>query len=38
METTLEIHCIKTVFISSIYGKTERLSALIKLFGPHQLS
>jgi len=38
METTLEIDCIKTIFISSIYSKTERLSALIKLFGPHQLS
>ena len=38
METTLEIDCIKTIFISSIYSKTERLSALIKLFGPRQLS
>ena len=38
METTLVIDWIKTIFISSIYGKTERLSALIKLFGPHQLS
>ena len=37
METTLEIDCIKTIFISSIYSKTKQLSALIKLFGPHQL-
>ena len=38
METTLEIDCIKAVFIFSIYTKTERLSRVIKLFGPHQLS
>ena len=38
METTLEIDCIKPSFISSTYSKTERLSDLIKLFGPHQLS
>ena len=38
MDTTREIDCIKTIFISSIYSKTERLGALIKLFGPHQLS
>ena len=38
METTLVIDWIKTIFISSIYSKTERLSDLIKLFGSHQLS